>query len=49
MGMCRFFYSSAIYQNINSSALSTLRKKTGFTFANCRKALELHNNDMKKV
>ncbi|XP_055594360.1 elongation factor Ts, mitochondrial isoform X1 [Uranotaenia lowii] len=31
------------------SALATLRKKTGYTFANCKKALELHNNDLAKA
>lgn len=31
------------------SGLATLRKKTGYTFANCKKALELHNNDLVKV
>lgn len=31
------------------SALATLRKKTGYTFANCKKALELHENDLAKV
>lgn len=33
----------------DKSALSTLRKKTGYTFANCKKALELHENDLTKV
>ncbi|XP_037927570.1 elongation factor Ts, mitochondrial [Teleopsis dalmanni] len=28
------------------NALATLRKKTGYTFANCKKALELHQNDL---
>ncbi|KAL7739754.1 hypothetical protein ACLKA6_014994 [Drosophila palustris] len=31
---------------LEKSALSALRKKTGYTFANCKKALELHNNDV---
>lgn len=31
------------------SALAALRKKTGYTFANCKKALEMHNNDIQKV
>ncbi|EDW64857.1 elongation factor Ts, mitochondrial [Drosophila virilis] len=34
---------------LEKSALSTLRKKTGYTFANCKKALELHNNDVKQA
>lgn len=29
--------------------LSKLRKKTGYTFVNCKKALEIHENDMEKV
>lgn len=33
----------------DKSALATLRKKTGYTFANCKKALELHSNDLAKV
>ncbi|XP_056635685.1 elongation factor Ts, mitochondrial [Diorhabda sublineata] len=28
------------------SLLATLRKKTGYTFANCKKALEMHNNNI---
>ncbi|XP_063699594.1 elongation factor Ts, mitochondrial [Culicoides brevitarsis] len=31
------------------SALAHLRKSTGYTFANCKKALELHNNDVKEA
>lgn len=31
------------------SALAALRKKTGYTFVNCKKALELNNNDIVKV
>ncbi|XP_029042628.1 elongation factor Ts, mitochondrial [Osmia bicornis bicornis] len=29
--------------------LSKLRKKTGYTFVNCKKALEIHENDMEKA
>lgn len=29
--------------------LSKLRKKTGYTFISCKKALDLHDNDMEKV
>ncbi|XP_015440516.1 PREDICTED: elongation factor Ts, mitochondrial [Dufourea novaeangliae] len=29
--------------------LSKLRKKTGYTFVNCKKALELHDNDIEKA
>lgn len=31
---------------LEKSALAALRKKTGYTFANCKKALEKHNNDV---
>lgn len=31
---------------LEKSALAALRKKTGYTFANCKKALEMHNNDV---
>lgn len=34
---------------LEKSALAALRKKTGYTFANCKKALELHNNDVNQV
>lgn len=33
----------------DKNALATLRKKTGYTFANCKKALEMHENDLTKV
>lgn len=39
----------ALAASIEKSGLATLRKKTGYTFANCKKALELHNNDLAKV
>ncbi|XP_012237568.1 elongation factor Ts, mitochondrial isoform X2 [Bombus impatiens] len=33
----------------NKTLLSKLRKKTGYTFINCKKALELSNNDIVKA
>nr|CAG4637387.1 EOG090X0EI4 [Ceriodaphnia reticulata] len=33
----------------SQSVLSTLRKKTGFAIANCKKALEINNNDIGKA
>lgn len=33
----------------NQSLLATLRKKTGYAFKNCKKALEINNNDIEKV
>lgn len=43
-----FHVNHAIYA-AEKSALATLRKKTGYTFSNCKKALELHQNDLVKV
>ncbi|XP_069698470.1 elongation factor Ts, mitochondrial [Periplaneta americana] len=37
------------WSSVNKSLLGKLRKKTGYTFANCRKALELHNNDIEQA
>lgn len=42
----RCFHLSSIVQAAEKSALAKLRKSTGYTFANCKKALELHNNDV---
>lgn len=43
----RAFHTSRIaLASVEKSALSALRKKTGYTFANCKKALEKHNNDI---
>ncbi|XP_073827139.1 elongation factor Ts, mitochondrial [Musca autumnalis] len=43
----RFLHTTrAVYASAEKSALAALRKKTGYTFANCKKALELHNNDI---
>lgn len=41
---CRWYAATA-----EKSALATLRKKTGYTFANCKKALEMHGNDLTKA
>lgn len=42
-----FFVGAKCYST--ASLLSTLRKKTGFSVANCRKALDLNGNDLDKV
>lgn len=42
----RMFHSTRLVLAAEKSALAALRKKTGYTFANCKKALELHNNDI---
>lgn len=45
----RFFHLGRnVYAN-EKSALATLRKKTGYTFVNCKKALEANSNDLNKV
>lgn len=44
LGGLRWYAATA-----EKSALATLRKKTGYTFANCKKALELNNNDLIKA
>jgi elongation factor Ts len=33
----------------NQSLLSSLRKKTGYAITNCKKALEINDNDIEKV
>ncbi|XP_018306287.1 elongation factor Ts, mitochondrial isoform X1 [Mycetomoellerius zeteki] len=38
-----------LWQATNKSLLAKLRKKTGYTFTNCKKALELHENDLDKA
>lgn len=46
-GFNRCFHSSYCwYSSSSKSLLSELRKKTGYTFANCKKALEVNNNDL---
>lgn len=46
----RFLHTTRIvYAGAEKSALAALRKKTGYTFANCKKALEMHNNDINLV
>lgn len=43
----RLFHSTTVNPASEKSLLATLRKKTGYTFTNCKKALEMHNNDLK--
>lgn len=45
----RLFHTYNPTYAAEKSHLALLRKKTGYTFANCKKALELHNNDAAKV
>lgn len=48
---CRRLHTTPFFLTTTNekSGLATLRKKTGYTFANCKKALELHNNDLVKA
>jgi hypothetical protein len=46
----RFIYTNnPVWASVNKSDLAKLRKKTGYTFANCKKALEVNNNDLSLV
>lgn len=45
----KLFHTAAINPAAEKSLLATLRKKTGYTFSNCKKALEMHNNDLKQA
>lgn len=49
--VARFLHSSAtrLAAVTNKSNLAKLRKKTGYPFGNCKKALEASNNDLAKV
>lgn len=47
--LIRQFHAGQWLLASEKSGLAILRKKTGYTFANCKKALELHNNDLAKV
>ncbi|XP_077997488.1 elongation factor Ts, mitochondrial-like [Glandiceps talaboti] len=49
----RFLHTGGVLENVASKArksnLAKLRKKTGFSFANCRKALDKFENDLGKA
>lgn len=45
----RRLHTSPLCKAAESSLLAKLRKKTGYTIANCKKALEMHNNDSEKA
>ncbi|XP_049787131.1 elongation factor Ts, mitochondrial [Schistocerca cancellata] len=40
---------NSCWSSTNKTLLAKLRKKTGYTFANCKKALELHNNNIEEA
>ncbi|XP_075551311.1 elongation factor Ts, mitochondrial [Dermacentor variabilis] len=45
----RCLQTCASLRAVEKTALMELRKKTGYTFTNCKKALEATNNDIKKA
>ena len=47
--LVRCIHLSRYMWSASKSNLAKLRKKTGYTFANCKKALELNDNDLVKV
>ncbi|KAG7311253.1 hypothetical protein JYU34_002285 [Plutella xylostella] len=47
--LVRGLHTGPICRAAESSLLAKLRKKTGYTIANCKKALEMHNNDSDKA
>lgn len=47
--VARYLHSTRVLYATDKSALAALRKKTGYTFSNCKKALEMHNNDVVKA
>ncbi|XP_050028163.1 elongation factor Ts, mitochondrial [Dermacentor andersoni] len=47
--LTRCLQTSASLRAVEKTALMELRKKTGYTFTNCKKALEATNNDIKKA
>uniref|UniRef100_A0A0V0G8V0 Elongation factor Ts, mitochondrial n=1 Tax=Triatoma dimidiata TaxID=72491 RepID=A0A0V0G8V0_TRIDM len=43
----RLFHANSVLRSTsNKNNLAKLRKKTGYTFSNCKKALEVNNNDI---
>lgn len=47
--LTRCLQTCASLRAVEKTALMELRKKTGYTFTNCKKALEATNNDIKKA
>ncbi|CAG9784187.1 unnamed protein product [Diatraea saccharalis] len=47
--LVRRLHTGPVCRAAESSLLAKLRKKTGYTIANCKKALEMHNNDTDKA
>lgn len=47
--LTRCLQTCASLRVVEKTTLMELRKKTGYTFSNCKKALEANNNDLKKA
>lgn len=47
--LARCLQTCASLRAVEKAALMELRKKTGYTFSNCKKALEANNNDLTKA
>lgn len=47
--LSRFFHVSANHLESSKGLLGKLRKKTGYSFTNCKKALEANENDLDKA
>ncbi|XP_037052435.1 elongation factor Ts, mitochondrial [Bradysia coprophila] len=47
--LCRFIHTTPLIYSVEQKPLAILRKKTGYTFANCKKALDLYQNDIAKA
>ncbi|XP_066914817.1 elongation factor Ts, mitochondrial-like [Clytia hemisphaerica] len=45
----RCFSTNSILNAINKQQLTTLRKKTGYSFTKCNEAMKLYENDMEKA
>ncbi|XP_068236608.1 elongation factor Ts, mitochondrial isoform X2 [Palaemon carinicauda] len=49
MGGSRFLHVGQILAAVDKSNLAKLRKRTGFSISNCKKALDMHANDIAKA
>lgn len=49
MRSIRLFHVCRTIAAVDKGSLAKLRKKTGFSMSNCKKALEINENDLAKV
>jgi len=49
MKSARLFHACKMLAAVDKGSLAKLRKKTGFTLGNCKKALEMHENNIEKA